>query len=73
MNNKLSGKSNYMALKLDIKKAYDRVQLAFFRAVMRKINFAHQWIELVMKGVESISYSNLINGIPTISQTISRD
>lgn len=64
MNNKLSGKLGYMPLKLDMSKANNRVEWVFLRAVMKKIGFAQQWIELGMKGVESISYSILINGIP---------
>ncbi|XP_041004050.1 uncharacterized protein LOC121249408 [Juglans microcarpa x Juglans regia] len=63
MNNKLFGKTGYMVLKLDTSKAYDLVEWDFLRAVIRRMDFGHQWIELVMKGVESISYSILANSL----------
>jgi hypothetical protein len=61
MATRLKGKQGFMALKLDMSKAYDRVEWNL-KAIMRKIGFSDQWIHLVMKCVRTITYSVLING-----------
>ncbi|XP_042983268.1 uncharacterized protein LOC122312670 [Carya illinoinensis] len=58
------GKVGNMAIKLDMSKAYDRIELHFLQVVMEKLGFCSKWIELVMKCVSSVSYSVLVNGKP---------
>ena len=53
-----------MAIKLDMSKAYNRVEWAYLKSMMRKLGFNEKWISLIMMCVTMVSYSVLINGEP---------
>ena len=53
-----------MVVKLDISKAYDRVEWEFLQRIMLKLGLSEQWVNLAMETVRSASYSVLINGEP---------
>ena len=53
-----------MALKLEVSKAYDRVEWAFLQGVMQRLGFLETWIERVMSCVTMTSFSILVNGRP---------
>ncbi|XP_024016239.1 uncharacterized protein LOC112089722 [Eutrema salsugineum] len=54
---------NYMAIKTDISKAYDRVEWGFLERIMHPMGFDIKWITWVMSCVTTVSYSVLINGV----------
>ena len=51
-----------MAIKLDMAKAYNRVEWPFLSNIMIRMGLRAAWVELVMKCVKSTSFSFLING-----------
>ena len=57
--------NGYCAVKLDMIKAYDRVEWGFLREIMKKMGFQAQWIELIMECVSSISYRVGFNNTET--------
>jgi hypothetical protein len=64
MQSRMWSKVRYMGIKLDISKAYDKVEWSFLEAVMRRMEFPEIWINLIMGCVKSVSYSIIVNGQP---------
>ena len=58
------GSYGYMALKLDMNKAYDWMEWHYLEGIMRKMGFRERWINLAMGCVKKVSYSILVNGEP---------
>ena len=65
MKNHNSGKHGFMAIKLDMSKAYDRVEWVYLERLMEKMGFCARWIALMMSCVKTVSYSIMVNGEPT--------
>ena len=65
MKHHQNGSSGYMALKLDINKAYDCIEWIYLELLMKRIGFDDRWVALVMECITTISYCILINGEPS--------
>ena len=64
MKNHQSDKSGFMALKLDMSKAYDCAEWPYLEKIIRKMGFDEKWVALMMKCINSVSYSIFINRDP---------
>ena len=72
LRKKKTGKMGYLGLKLDMSKAYDRVEWDFLDQMMKNLGFPEKFVELIMACVRSPIFSLLINGQPTRHFTPSR-
>jgi hypothetical protein len=55
-------KTGACAVKLDMAKAYDRVEWDYLRAIMEALGFSDRWCDLVMRYVTSVSFTVRVNG-----------
>lgn len=64
--NNRGGKEN-MAIKLDMSKAYDRVEWSFIEKVLKAYGFDAVWVGKIMKLVNTVTYSYKVNGFTSSS------
>lgn len=63
MKHRTQGRNGIVGLKIDISKAYDRLEWSYLRNMMLKFGFGEIWIDRIMRLVCSVSYSFLHNGV----------
>lgn len=62
MKKRSKGRRGLVAMKLDMSKAYDRVEWGFLRKLLLTMGFDGRWVNLIMDCVSTVSYSFVING-----------
>uniref|UniRef100_A0A803QIS8 Reverse transcriptase domain-containing protein n=1 Tax=Cannabis sativa TaxID=3483 RepID=A0A803QIS8_CANSA len=62
INNKKQGRESWMAVKLDMAKAFDRVEWTFLHKMMQKFQFPSRFIKLVMACITTATFKFNING-----------
>lgn len=60
--NKKRGRYAEMAIKMDMNKAYDRVEWDFLAQVLLKMGFNSAWVEKVIHCLDSVSFNLLLSG-----------
>ncbi|CAH9130680.1 unnamed protein product [Cuscuta epithymum] len=56
LKRKSAGKEGYVAIKLDMSKAYDRVSWRFLEAALKALGFDDRWTHLVIECVSTVKY-----------------
>lgn len=62
LKRKRGGKIGSFALKLNMSKAYDKIEWLFLEDMMISLGFCSKWVELLLRCVKSVSYSVVLNG-----------
>ena len=65
LRKKQKGKKGFLGLKLDMSKAYDRVEWTFLEKMMLKFGFPERYVHNIMRCVNSASFKVLVNGQPS--------
>ena len=53
------GKIGTAALKIDMSKAYDRIEWGYLKTMMLKLGFAERWVKLILLCVSTVTYKVL--------------
>lgn len=62
---KMTGKKGAIAVKIDLEKAYDRLDWNFLRRVLMEVGFPSNWINVIMNIVSTSQLAVLWNGEQT--------
>lgn len=62
INSKNKSRDDYMTLKLDMSKAYNRVEWIFLRKVLLRLSLTNHFVDLNMMCVTSVSYAFMLSG-----------
>ncbi|XP_019179523.1 PREDICTED: uncharacterized protein LOC109174723 [Ipomoea nil] len=63
LNRKQYGLTGWSALKLDMSKAYDRMEWPFLQKMLCAIGFDQRWVKLIMLCVTTVNYTIMVNGM----------
>ena len=62
LNRKTQGKHGFAALKVDMSKAYDRVEWDFLKRIMLRMGFHERWVNLIMECISTVQFKILHEG-----------
>jgi hypothetical protein len=62
--NSKRGRGGLMAIKIDMEKAFDRMELNFILAILSKLGFHPTWINWIKLCITFSSFSIMLNGSP---------
>ena len=62
MQTKKGGSDGYAAVKLDMSKAYDRVEWSFLEKMLLKLGFNAGWVQVILNCVSTVTYRIKVNG-----------
>lgn len=60
--NKMKGKKGFLAIKVDLAKAYDRIRWSFIHAIFLEVGLPQGMIHLIMHCITSVKTNVLWNG-----------
>lgn len=61
MKRKTQGKTGYSALKIDMSKAYDRLEWKFVLEIMKKLGFPQKWIDWIFLSMSTMKYTFIVS------------
>jgi len=64
MHARIKSKQAWVALKIDMEKAYDRLEWDFIIQCFRELGFHPKWVSWIKECISTFSYSILVNGVP---------
>lgn len=59
LKRKRRGRDTHMAIKIDMSKAYDRIEWSYLKAILSKLGYDQWWIHLISQCVCTVSYNIL--------------
>ncbi|KAF7824026.1 reverse transcriptase [Senna tora] len=69
---KRKSKFEWVMIKLDLEKAYDKICWSFLKSVLEKFHFPHYFVKLLFSCISLVSHNILINGRDASSVHVSR-
>jgi hypothetical protein len=58
------GKGGFMFMKMDVEKAFDKMEWSFLLAILEKLGFSPIWLSWIRICIPSTAFSILLNGSP---------